>query len=413
MHVRQNIIDVFSTFLRLEDDLPKGWMTDAKLHRSIQRSITDQTEEKKSEQFWAVFWHQDWRREQANSSKNLNRSSIALGHLSAYLQEVCYWSARTIKSHASAVQYNLSDFFQVAISQTPKILSGCDPNGLASLKTYANSAFGNLIRDFLRQRREIDLCNEWGLLLKLSRKRLTEVLTADGLDADTVKRYVLAWQCFEALYIPTKVPGLRRTAAPTAELWQAIADRYNQLQDTSEPCKASTIERWLIYCTTRVRANLYPAVTSLNAPKIGHDSGEWQDDIENGSSDSLLSEMIAQEEVQERHDQYQQMNTVLIDAIAALDQIAQQLLHFYYGQQLTQQQIAKQLEIQQYTVSRKLTKTREILLLKLVQWSQAQLKTSLDASVIKSISPILDEWLQTHYQAHLDRSRMTETRPKC
>lgn len=392
MHARQTIVAVFSTFLRLEDDLPKGWMTDAKLHRSIQRTIADHAKAETSEQFWAVFWHQCWQREQSSDI-----ARIALGHLSAHLQEVCYWSARTLKSRASTIRYSLSDLFQVAISELPKILNACDPKGHASLKTYASSAFGNLIRDFLRQRRDIDLCNEWGLLLKLSRKRLIEVLTADGLDAATIQQYVLAWQCFETLYIPAKTLGLRRSAAPSSELWQAITDRYNQLKSTKHaPGKPNAIERWLLYCTARVRANLYPSVTSLNAAKVGYDSGELQDDIEDRDHESLLSGMIAQEEAEERQDQYQQMNQALNDAIASLDETAQQLLRLYYGQQLTQQQIAKQLEVQQYTVSRKLTKTREILLRKLAQWSEEKLQTSLDSTTIKNISPILDEWLQNY-----------------
>jgi RNA polymerase sigma factor (sigma-70 family) len=401
MRSRQSIVDVFSTFLRLEDDRPKGWIADAQLHRSIQGAIADQVSEQQSEPFWALFWHQRWWSEQATKQNSVARSTT-LGHLSAYLQEVCYWSARTVKSHASTVRYPVSDFFQVAISELPKILTGCDPTGSASLKTYAYSAFGNIIRDFLRQRRDIDLCNDWGLLLKLSRKRLIEALTAAGLDAKTIEQYVLAWQCFSTLYIPPKSPGLRRTAAPSPEIWKAIVDRYNQLRskELSEPgeaCTASTIERWLTYCTARVRAYLYPAMASLNAPKAGFDSGEWQDDLEDGSRDSLLSEMIAQEERQERLDQYQQMNTILVEAIAALDETTQQLLQLYYQKHLIQQEIAKQLGIQQYTVSRKLTKTRETLLLKVAQWSQETLKTALDSTAIKNISPILDEWLQTYY----------------
>lgn len=410
MRSRQSIVDMFSTFLRVEDDLPKGWMTDAKLYRSIQSAIAAQSSEQQSEPFWALFWHQCWWNEQggkasASSPRSTSdRSSIVLGHLSAYLQEVCFWSARTVKSHASGIQYSVSDFFQVAISELPKILNGCDPMGSASLKTYATSAFGNTIRDFLRQRRDIDLCNDWGLLLKLSRKRLIEALTAAGIDAHTIEQYVLAWQCFSVLYIPPKSPGLRRTAAPSPEVWKAIVDRYNQLRSTElsqpdEACTASTIERWLTYCTARVRAYLYPSMASLNAPKAGFDSGEWQDDLEDSNRESsLLSEMIVQEEQQERQDQYQQMNTVLVDAIAALDATTQHLLQLYYREKLTQQQIAKQLEIQQYTVSRKLTKTRETLLLALARWSQETLQTKLDSTTIKNISPILDEWLQNYYR---------------
>lgn len=383
MQVRQSIIDRFSTFLRLEDEITKGWMADAKLHRSIARSLNHHPEARESEQFWSMFWHQSWRREQ---------TAIALGHLSAYLQEVCYWSAKTVKSHAGTVRYTLADFFQVAIAEVPKILNACDPNGQAALKTYANSAFGNLIRDFLRQRRDIDLCNEWGLLLKLSRKRLTEVLIAEGLNAKTIEQYVLAWQCFESLYIPSKAPGVRRTAAPTSELWSAIATQYNSV--SGESCTPATIERWLLYCTSRVRANLYPSVASLNAPRVGQDEGELQDSLEDSTRESLLAEMIAQEDIQLRRDQYQQMNTVLTEAIAALDETMQQLLRLYYHEQLTQQQIAKQLGIQQYAVSRKLTKLRETLLLKLARWSQDTYQTAIDSTTLKNMSPILDEWLQ-------------------
>ncbi|MBE9008894.1 sigma-70 family RNA polymerase sigma factor [Pseudanabaenaceae cyanobacterium LEGE 13415] len=383
MYVRQSLVDRFSTFLRLEDDIAKGWMMDAKLHRSIQRSINHHPEAGESEPFWSMFWHQSWQRAQ---------TAIALGHLSAYLQEVCYWSARTVKSHAGTVQYTLADFFQVAIAEVPKILNACDPNGQASLKTYANSAFGNLIRDFLRQRRDIDLCNEWGLLLKLSRKRLIEVLTAEGLSAKTIEQYVLAWHCFESLYIPSKAPGVRRTAAPSAEQWNAIANQYHSI--SGETCTPDTIERWLLYCTSRVRANLYPSIASLNAPRVGQDEGELQDNLEDSTRESLLAEMIAQEDIQLRREQYQQMNTVLSEASAALDETMQQLLHLYYHEQLTQQQIAKQLGIQQYAVSRKLAKLRETLLLKLARWSQETWQTSIDSTTLKAISPILDEWLQ-------------------
>jgi DNA-binding transcriptional regulator LsrR (DeoR family) len=89
---------------------------------------------------------------------------------------------------------------------------------------------------------------------------------------------------------------------------------------------------------------------------------------------------------------------LLEDAIAKLDATGQKLLELYYQQALTQQQIAKELAIQQYTVSRKLSKTRESLLLTLTSWCQETLHISVTSDVVKYISTVLEEWLQAHYQ---------------
>jgi RNA polymerase sigma factor (sigma-70 family) len=385
MRIRQSIPELFSTFLRFESDQVTHWLTDSRLHRSINQHLGQMPEET-ADQFWAMYWHRAWRKE-------VNQT-LAVGHVSAYLQEACYWSVQKTIPRSQSLQFQLADLFQVAISSVPKILKACDPDERASLKTYASSAFGNTIRDWLRQRREIDLCSHWGLLLKISRKRLIEVLQNEGLDAKTIEQYLTAWRCFELCYVPAKTPGVRQTAAPSAEAWNAIATQYSKERD--ETVSPTVLERWLTYCANRAREQLYPNVSSLNAPKVGQDSGEWQDDIADPERDSLLSEMIAQEDHTERLDQRSQLNQVLENAIAELDPTTQQLLQLYYQQQLTQQQIAKQLEVQQYTVSRKLSKVRETLLLKLVRWSQ-EIYPATNAEVIKSMGLVLEEWLQRHY----------------
>ncbi|NJO53383.1 MAG: hypothetical protein HC840_32720 [Leptolyngbyaceae cyanobacterium RM2_2_4] len=73
------------------------------------------------------------------------------------------------------------------------------------------------------------------------------------------------------------------------------------------------------------------------------------------------------------------------------------LLALYYGQQLTQQQIAQQLEIKQYTVSRRLSSTKEILLKAIAQWSQETLHISLTSPAVQQMSLVLEEWLQVQY----------------
>jgi DNA-binding transcriptional regulator LsrR (DeoR family) len=65
---------------------------------------------------------------------------------------------------------------------------------------------------------------------------------------------------------------------------------------------------------------------------------------------------------------------------------------------LTQQQIAQQLGVKQYTVSRQLTKIKKTLLMELAQWSQKTLHIPVQSDVIDSMSNSLEEWLIAHYR---------------
>ncbi len=394
MNPRQNIIEIFSTFLQFEADRFSGWVTDAKLHRNMKACLNHFSQAENAEKFWAVYWHKSWQK--------VENKEVALGHMSAYLQEPCYWTVQKLIPRQRSKD-KISDFFQVAIASVPKILKGCNPDASGSLKAYASNAFGNIIRDYLRQSREVDLCNNWGLLLKVSRKLLTESLENAGFNPASIERYLLAWTCFESIYISRKTPHLRQISTPEASTWSAVANAYNrmrhQLTNPGTECTKETLERWLIDCANQVRKYLYPTVKSLNSPKPGYEEGELQDElVETTLQESLLTEWIQQEEQVARFDRKSQINTVLEAAINKLDSSVQKILQLYYKQGLTQQQIAQELAVQQYSISRKLSKARESLLLTLTSWSQETLHISVTSDVVKYISTILEEWLQMHYQ---------------
>jgi RNA polymerase sigma factor (sigma-70 family) len=284
MRSRLTLLDLFSTFLQFESDRPTTWAIDARLRRSMQKCL-DQSETHIVEEFWAMYWHRQWQGCMATEAgevgktthdgQRLMRLALAGGHLASHLQETCYWAAYKTVGRLEETQLKLSDCFQVAIAAVPKILKAFDPDQVPSLKTYAAIAFGNAIRDELRQRREVDRCNEWGLLLKLSRKQLTEALQQTGVSSAECDRYVLAWSCFTDLYHPPKSPKLRQLQAPDLENWAAIAAYYNQqrhsLAEPGTDCKAATLERWLISCAHHARTYLYPPLTSLNISRPGQD----------------------------------------------------------------------------------------------------------------------------------------------
>jgi RNA polymerase sigma factor (sigma-70 family) len=391
MNSRHDIIAIFSTFIQFADGDFSRWIADPKLRRSMQASLqrvapSEQTDLKDS--FWSLYWFRKW---QAQAE------GMAIAHLSAYLQESCYWAARSL----TAQQGSLSDSFQVAIADLPKLLKGYDPQQSASLKTYSNIAFSNTIRDVQRQRGEADSRSDWGLLRKVSQKRLIESLQMAGLSESTIACYCLSWTCFKTFCAPMGEAKTRQLARPDAAAWNAIAQLYNRQRSTQLPsgtpaADPATLERWLKESAKRIRAYLHPQVTSLNINQF--ESGrEIQEDLPDLNETPFTTLMI-QEEIAERQAQQTQIGEVLAIALTQLDAQTQELLSLYYQQKLTQQQIAAQLDVKQYTVSRRFSRAKESLLLTLAKWSQETLHISLTSPVVKHMNVALEEWLQAHYQ---------------
>jgi RNA polymerase sigma factor (sigma-70 family) len=393
MRPRQGITELFTTFLQFDADRVIAWATDAKLRRNMLNSQARLSEPENSENFWVSFWYKLW---------HDKPESLGRGHLSAYLQEVCYWAAHKTVANFSSGQNTLSDCFQMVATRTDKVLKGFKPEMGFNLKNYASAIFSSELKEMLRQQNEVDICTDWRLLRKITQKRLVESLQNVGLSADTIERYVLAWKCYQSLYAPQQPTNTRKLTRPDDATWKAIAQLYNFQRNTqlSQPGAESSIEaieRWLLACAKAARTYLYPNMTSLNAPKGDDDSGEFQDILPQLKQESLLTEVIAQEELLERQSKQSEISTVLVAALNELDAEAQNIIKLYYSQGFTQQQIAQELGVKQYTVSRRLGKSKDTLLLKLANWTKESLHISLDSLVLSYISTTLEEWLKVHY----------------
>ena len=385
---RQTLLDIFSTFLQFESNTVKGWVTDTTLRRNFQIYRSQLLPMPPSLEGWALYWHERWLTEPERSQ----------GHLAAYLQESCYWAAHQTMPKVASLRYGLEDCFQVAIAEVPKILKAFSPGPIGSLRSYSRVAFGNILRDALRQQREIDICSDWSLLLKTSRKRLQSALQNAGLNPETIAQSLQAWNCFEQIYRDRSPAEVRQRKAPDPLFWQRVSDLYSNLH--SDLYSPEIIEKWLTHAAKYIRSDLYPAVTSLNVSRSTQTTdmtGELQDEVPSVAPESLLEELILQEEQSDRYLQQQQLNHVLISAIEQLEDAM--LLDLYYAQKLTQQQIALTLKVQQYTISRRLTKARTALLLALSRWSQDVLHILPTSNVLNSISAMLEEWLLDYYQS--------------
>ena len=309
MRTRQEVLEIFATFLQFDADRPSRWAIDARLRRSMQQCLQSSQRETVAT-FWALYWYKRWHKEPTR---------LPEAHLSAYLQEPCYWAAqKTILTFATK-QYTLSDCFQVAIAQVRKVLKGFKPQQGFSLQNYASAIFTSTIRDTLRQRQEVDICSHWGLLRKVSQKRLVEALHHAGWNHPTIAQYMLAWTCFKTHYVPLQAAANRKLPKPDGETWQAIVAQYNKERaQATAPATAEILEKWLTTCARAVRAYLNPDLVSINTPKLGQDSGELLDDVPESQSESLLADLMAAETDCDRQKQQQQLNVVLGNAIGRL-----------------------------------------------------------------------------------------------
>jgi RNA polymerase sigma factor (sigma-70 family) len=415
MRSRSTLLDAFSTFIQFQGDQFGGWVVDAKLRRNMQRHLQQASEvANQSEQFWALYWYKQWQEERPDappdraphSAGSHFSTSLPINHLTAYLQEVCFWVARKIRTNLGNTQ-PLADLFQTAIARIPPVLQRFNPQLSANLRSYAEFAFSNVIKDSLRQQQQADICTDWSLLQKTSQKRLIEALETAGYDPATVQAYRLAWCCFKELYAPSDRGPSRKLTRPEAATWQAIAHLYNrqrlsQLGQASPECRPAQLETWIQACAKAIRAFLFPKFVS---PDLPTDEGHSMEvfDLVVGSDPARLEhspmgELIAQEEQAARYTQHDQLSQHLHHAIAQLDGQTQQIVAAYYSHTMTQQQIADSVGMKQYTVSRRLNSAKQTLLKALAQWSQAQLHKSIDASVLESMSAVLEEWLSAHYQ---------------
>ena len=405
MHPRTNVLDSFSTFIQFADDRFELWASDRRLVQSMEKQLaratlrTDRLDQQ--EDFWSQYWHQVWQR-----SPSTDRIG-AVRHLCAYLQEPCYWASENVSGRFETVHCTLADGFQLAIAHLERILKGYNPNYGSCLKIYARNAFGNVIRDQLRQSHDVNICSDWGLLRRLSQTQLKQSLLAAGFI--DIKPTVLVWQCFKAICIPNPQRSVRRLSPPSADQLIQIAERYNQQRCQLSPVPpridTGTIVVKLTQSTKAARAYLAPTVVSLNQSQ-DEDGYEPLDALCLHTDATPIERLLTAEAYSERQQSWQQLANVLEEAILALDPPSQTLLTLYYQQTWTQQDIAEQLNLKQYQVSRKLNRIRQVLLLRMAQWSQETLHIDMGSTVLASVNEAIHEWLQQHYRP--ERSEVSE-----
>jgi RNA polymerase sigma factor (sigma-70 family) len=402
MRSRDTILDLFSTFAFLEGDRVHQWIAEPRLRRNIQKSTTDPNApesqgEGRSEKAWSLYWYKIWQVSQDSPRTNPPTSlPLSEQHLAAYLQEPCYWTAYRTAQRFPQLEYSLADYFQLISSETHRILKGFNPSFGTNLKSYAPIVLTNILKDYLRQRRAIDVCSDWAILRKVSQKRVKDVLLHTGVSPEELEQYSFAWTCFKTICVPTTAS--EKISQPLKTQWETIANLYNRRNPISAPSlTAAQLEVRMTKLTRWIREYLYPSVDSLNRIKPGQESGELQDDLSDPLGMSLLEAAIETETQQERQKERSNLHDTLTQALEDQDEAAQRILRLFYQENLSQQELAARMEMSQPTVSRRLKKAEEALLAKLLESVKRDVNKFPDPSELKHISFALKEWLGSYY----------------
>ena len=171
MRSRQGIVEIFSTFLRFESDRAVGWTISYPLRRSMTTCLEQAASHSHPlEAFWALYWHRRWQQQP---------DALAAAHITAYLQESCYWVAHKIALNF-ADRTLIADFFQIAIARVPHLLKHFNPQYSDNLKGYAELMFKNSLKNWLQTQEKVAVCSDWALLHRVSYKRLVQVLQNKG-----------------------------------------------------------------------------------------------------------------------------------------------------------------------------------------------------------------------------------------
>jgi RNA polymerase sigma factor (sigma-70 family) len=350
----------------------------------MKQQLANTSQPAADDRVWAAHWH-----------RQHQQHPLAQSHLTAYLQEVCFWTAREMTRRLQSPQYTLADYFQIANSEIPRVFKGFTIDRGSSFKTYAKLVLMNALKDLLRQRQAADVCSDWSLLRKVSKKRVGEVLLNGGITEPEAAQYQFAWFCFKTVYVPPENSS-QKLPPPDPAVWKAIVELYNtkrqaQLVVPGATLTAAQIEVRLTKLAKWTRSYLYPSIDSLNRSKP--ESGEIQDDLTHGTSESLLDDAIEREEIDCRTAQQSALHTVLTEALANLNPELQEILQLFYRDGLSQQELSDRLQISQPTVSRRIKKAEAQLLAALLTWIESQLNKIPDPNELKIISTNLKEWL--------------------
>ncbi|WP_407888850.1 sigma-70 family RNA polymerase sigma factor [Scytonema sp. NUACC26] len=330
--------------------------------------------------------------------------SNARKHLSAYLQEACFWAAQKAYHRFKLLQhkYSLEEYFQIAntgVNPPEKIFKNFNLEySHTNIEGYAKTAIvrwiGNTIyKQDLEAKR--DKFSDLGLLKDVSHKEIREALVDKGLNSAQINFHSLVWQCFDEIFQPTQSQGSSRLETLNERDLQQIVNYYNFLLKRIDVSAVTVSEE-------KVKEMLATCIQSARDSRtkrfIPLENSENIFDFKPTPLDIAIQE--------EEREQVQSLVAKLFEEIPEIGQI---LLKLWQGLNLTQTEMASVLEKtfpelqKQYQVARHLARYNNAILKNFVtEWNQIYPSIFLSSDRdIEKIKDSLSECLQSYCKKNL------------
>ncbi len=332
------------------------WYTEPRLKANIQRLILSFPDQ--DEDFWFNYFLQQTREQNCTLSKN---------HLMAYLEETSYRCARRAKFRFSSTP--LANTFDYFLQEARIIVYGAkfwqtyNPK-LSKPLIYAYKKLEPSLKESLFTNRH----SEYGLLLRTSRKRLTEALQIDGFKEPQLSIHLQVRDVVKG--IGTNLPRIGKVIdEPTPD----------QLIKICQYLQESGIN---ILYPRQIKEILQHCIKALK-PKPergGSDVGELMD---REYSKSYDDELLASLEIIQPPEYSEIFSSILSKLI--IDSVTDKLLILRYGfVGINQELIGTEFDMRQHSISRKLNRIKDEITDKLrqelINWSleNSQIQISID-----------------------------------
>lgn len=206
-------------------------------------------------------------------------------HLTAYLSRIAIVQSRKLHRKLETLsdyQYSLVDVFQIGL------LVACEPakffQGYKSNKynvgDFANMRMKTKIQEELfkslclkDKQKNLRKAKKYWVLKNIAGnkgKQLKDALVAFGYKGLELKRRVLAWQCFDEVYVPAKgekhEPPTQEKLEKMADLYCRLSRKYSDLKDDNLQVNSHKISQWLEECIKVLYKHNSQREVSFDAP---------------------------------------------------------------------------------------------------------------------------------------------------
>lgn len=310
-----------------------------------------------------------------NQIKNNIDNKLPKLHISAYLDDTCYWLG--VKTHQKVRNYDYTwlDCFQIAriiVNQSDSLVNTYQSER-SSFKTYAKLKLETHLLEVLHFNHEIEKYSPLGLLRKISKKKLQESLLNQGILPENFNKYLLALNILKLFYQPQKANGSKSLSWLKENELIFLVKKYNQKSNQS-PIKPKDLESILLFCVDAIRSYAKPKFTSVEE-----------------LTQDLPDELIADDlwETESNLSQWQEIKSILITEYSQFKEDVKMIFDLIFGLNYSQTDVAKFLDYKPYKVSRLVSRHKE----KLLQQVAKQLNVNLTKQQLKEKAESLDDWL--------------------